>query len=294
VTKHHYIPRCYLKGFCRSDGTFDVYDKRFDSFRKAPQSPGTVYYERHLNTVRFKGQPTDDIERMYSRIETGLGQLFDHIRSGAASDHVLQPDGIYLLKAHIATQFWRLPRFDNYATQFLLRQTIEDVAQICSRCAASPLPSAKIMLLLRTDSGFRHYFRSFWLPLGTSDLARSIPSALEWKILDVEQSSRWANHLCTDLPFICEEPESLLRFDSPFIFPLSASRLLVSRARKASSQTYDPLFSTKVATLTFCQAPRYVAGTDRRFIEQVVNFAASYSAPLDVARLRREVLAYLS
>lgn len=91
---HHYIPQYNLKGFCRADGTFDVYDKRYGKFKKAPQSPATVFFERQRNTIKFRGKRTDTIEKMYSGIEGSLAQLFDSIRNGISSDQLPNSDGV--------------------------------------------------------------------------------------------------------------------------------------------------------------------------------------------------------
>ena len=72
---HHYVPRCYLRGFCRSDRTFDVYDKTYRKFKKALQSPGTVFFERRRNTEALRGQNTDKIETTFAGIEPGIGHL---------------------------------------------------------------------------------------------------------------------------------------------------------------------------------------------------------------------------
>ncbi|WP_416208491.1 DUF4238 domain-containing protein [Fodinibius sp.] len=47
--KHHYIPQFYLKGFCRRDNTFSVYDKEYDHFRNDPQTPASNFFERYQN-----------------------------------------------------------------------------------------------------------------------------------------------------------------------------------------------------------------------------------------------------
>ena len=201
---------------------------------------------------------------------------------------------IFTETSQLNAQFWRLPCFNQYAAEFLSHQSVEAIADICSRIPRAPSVSPEaITKLLAEDPGFRHYFRSFWLPLGTADLRRCIPDSVEWRILDVAQPSGWSNFLCSDSPFVCAEPSTFLRFNSPFAFPLSASRLLVSRRRTAARDAYDPIFSTKIATLSFCQATRYVAGTSREFMAQVLDFSAAYSDDSAVSRLREEVLTHL-
>lgn len=99
----------------------------------------------------------------------------------------------------MAIQFWRLPRLDWFADHYLRSLTLEEVRNMCT-ISIPPLPADEIYQLLQDDDGFRKYARAFLLPLTTFELNRPIPVEMEWKILDVDAGSRWANHLCTDAP----------------------------------------------------------------------------------------------
>ena len=281
-----------MRGFCRADGTFDVYDKQFNVFRKRPQYPSTVFFEKNRNTVAIRRTESDVIERLYSRIESGLGCLFNLIRSGAQSEDVIRPNGVRLLKLHMAIQFWRLPRMDSFSDQFLLSRTPFDLERLCS-IARPAMPGQKVYDLIQSDSGFRHYFRSFWLPLATFDLSDKVPDGMCWRILDVENSVPWSNHLCSDNPFILLEPESLLAFSGPFVFPLSNSRLLVSNPVSNASSSFDPLLSVKLSILLFLQASRYVAATNRAYMEKIIDFSHSYAGLEGRQRLEGEILQFL-
>jgi hypothetical protein len=286
---HHYIPQFYLKGFCRADGKFDVFDKKFQKFKKAPQSPAIVFFEPRRNNIRFCGRTSDIVERQYSQIEAPLSQLFSLIQAGASQDRILEPDGVRLLKTHIAFQFWRLPRLDGFADNYLENLTIEQVTHLCT-VTKPPMPAQKIFDLLKTDAGFRKFARSFLLPITTFSLNGSIPQDMQWSILDVEDGSTWANHLCTDAPFIFDDPQRLMHFSAPFIFPLTNARLLVSRRRTHIPISLDPIISTKISVLSHAQAHRYVVATDRGYLEKIIDFSGLYSEPAGIRKLQREVL----
>lgn len=157
---HHYIPQFYLRGFCRSDGTFEVYDKRYGKFKKTPQSPATVFFEKGKNTIKFRGQSTDHIEKLYSGLESAFGLFSKMIRNDIGSETLLSLEGIRLLKQYIAIQFWHLPRLDGYADQYLRNLSLAEIEHICT-VTKPPLPFQKIFELIQSDSGFRHFFRSF-------------------------------------------------------------------------------------------------------------------------------------
>lgn len=289
---HHYIPQFYLKGFCRNDGGFDVFDKRYGKFRKAPQSPAGVFFEPRRNNIKYQGQTTDIIEANYSALESSLARLFHLIQTGARSDGILVPDGIKILKTHIALQFWRLPRLDAFADDYLKRLELDQVAYICTR-TTPPMPVERIHTLLKSDEGFRKYARAFLLPLTTFDLSGTIPANMEWSILDSEDPSKWANHLCTDAPFIFDDPHGLMHFTAPFIFPLTNSRLLVARCRKNTAISLAPIVSAKISILSFVMANRYVVTTERAYLEKIIEFSNQYIQMNRVPSLQREILSLL-
>lgn len=288
---HHYIPECYLKGFCRSDGTFDIYDKQDRQFKKT-NTPKTVFFEKGKNTIKFRGQDTDHIEKLYSALESDFGPFFNLIRNGIHSDQLFNPDGIRILKQYMAIQFWRLPRFDEYANQYLKALTLPEVERICM-VSNPPMPSQKIFELIQSDAGARHYFRSFILPLCTFDLNRPIPDAMKWVILDME-SPEWSNHLCSDAPFIFfDRPDSLMEFSGPFIFPLSNSRLLVSKPRSNTTASFDPAMSTRISILMYLQARKYVATSNKGYLEKIIELSEAYTGTTGIMRLQSELLGYI-
>lgn len=289
---HHYVPRFYLKGFCRRDGTFDVYDKQYQKFKKLPQSPGTAFFERDRNNVVFRGARSDFIEKAYAGIESSLGDLFNLIRAGATREVLLQPQGIHLLKLHLSIQFWRLPRMDEFSERFLLSRTPAQVEHICA-IVAPAMPRQGVYDLIQSDKGFRHYFRSFWLPLSTFDLSDRTPPGMSWTLLDVEDPARWSNHLCSDSPFVFLNPDGQHAFDGPFVFPLSGSRLLLSRSSSNTATSFDPSLSVRLSILLFFQATRFVAAANRSYIKKLIELSHAYVGTDGRHRLDAEVMEFL-
>ena len=99
--KHHYVPQLYLRGFVAETGRLQVFDKKLDCFKKDKQTPRTVLYEKHRNTILHKGVRTDALEKLYGTIEAPLGEFFDLVRNGISSEELISKDGLYLLKIFI-------------------------------------------------------------------------------------------------------------------------------------------------------------------------------------------------
>lgn len=286
---HHYIPELYLNGFCRSDGTFDIYDKQYGQFKNKTRTPKTVFFEKGKNTIIFCGQSTDHIEKQYSALESDFGRFFNLTRDGMPSDQLLNADGIRILKQYIAIQFWRLPLLDKFADQYLRTRTLAEIERYC-KVSNPPMPSQKVFELIQSDAGARHYFRSFILPLVTFNLNRPIPDAMKWAILDLEKP----NNLCSDAPFIFfDNPENLMEFSGPFIFPLSNSKLLVSKLRSNTATSFDPAMSTRISILIYLQAVRYVATSNKSYLEKIIELSESYAGTTGIMRLQSELLGYI-
>ena len=290
--KHHYIPQLYLKNFCRPDGTFEVYDKKYSEFKKSPQSPATVLFEINKNTIKRNGIKTDVIEKHYSNFESSFCQLFNLIKNGVDTSVLLSANGVSILKKYLAIQFWRLPILDEFAEEYILTRTIAEIEQFC-QVTAPPLPHNEIFELLQKDAGFRYYFRCFMLPLCTFSLNGKLPDNISWVILDVDEPSIWSNILCSDIPLIFKSPEKLLNFSGSFVFPLSNTKLLVSKASSNTNLSLNPIFSTKIAIYFYLQADRYIVAPDKKYLKKVIEFSKSYEDIKEFSKLKNEIFEFI-
>lgn len=288
--KHHYIPEFYSKGFLRADGTFEVYEKERGRFRKQPQSAGSVFFEKERNTVSLNGRRTDELERHFSRIENGIAKVFALIRQGISAEDLNSGDGISILKTHVALQFWRLPANDGLATHFMRNLKEQHLKPFETKLG---IPVEKTGGLPASDAGFRRYFQSFLLPLLTFDLSRKPTPGRRWYVLDVESPREWANLVCSDSPLVFRNLPELFDFSGPFAMALSSSKLLLATAERKDRIELEPVFSTKLAMLSFLQASRYVAGRDREFLGKMLDLCRYYPGPEGEEQLRQETLQYL-
>lgn len=262
-------------------------------FRKYPQTPGTVFFAKKSNTIKYRGQQCDIVEKVYAGIESGVARFFSLIRMDKGSDQLLTSEGIYLMKLHIAIQFWRLPQFDVFAEQYVLNRTPAQLDHIFSVYKPQILLPEKLFERVQSDIGFRKYTRSFILPLATFNLSNKLPENIKWQVFDVEEPKNWANHLCSDLPIVFDSLENIFDYSGCFVFPLSNDKVLISGPDEIKKESFDPLFSTKLAILLFCQARKYVAASNREYLEKIVDFAKSYTSQSQLFQLKEDVFAYV-
>jgi hypothetical protein len=287
---HHYIPQLYLKGFTANNGKLQVFDKTHLKFKKDKQTPKTVLFEKHRNTIDFKGCPTDLVERLYSGIETPLGDFFNHVRKGISQDELISKDGIYLLKIFVATQFWRMPLLDDYSDNYI--RTL-DFNKFGNRITidGTPLGEIKdIIRLLKDDKGFRHYFRCFYLPWLTFDLRVHDHDYHCWKFYEVApEEGSWDNLLTSDNPIIAEDFAGVFSFNSKLFLPLSKNQLVTYSSAVSGKIDLPAIFSTKLAMVMNSQSQKYLVGANREYIKKVIELQDQVYGNTGTAKLRREL-----
>lgn len=291
---HHYLPQCYLNGFTDERGKLHVYDKKYTCFKKDKQTPRTVFFEKHKNTIEFHGESTDKIEKLYGTFETQFGSFFNSIRNGISSEELISKDGIYLIKLFIAIQFWRMPIMDEFSEYYLDNINLKDYGD---RITINKLPLgdvAEISDLLKSDKGFRHYFRCFLLPLLMFDCRVHKKDFKAWKLHNVTPaSSNWKNILTCDNPIIMEDFNKIFSFESKLIFPLSSTQIITYSPNYNKKLNLDALFTSKLSMGFYSQSQQYLAGTERQYMEDIIEIYNSMYGKNGSEQLRRELFSYI-
>ena len=291
---HHYIPKFYLKGFTDLTGKLQVFDKTHNKFKKNKQTPKTIFFEKNRNTIKFKGIQTDKIEKLYANLESGFGQLFDLIRNGISEEEIISEQGIYLLKLFIAIQFWRLPTFDSFAKNYIKNI---DLSKFNERMTVNNIPIGEkenIQNLINNDKGFRHYFRSFILPLLVFDTKVREHDYKCWKLHTVSNKfSNWDNILTCDKPFIVENISEIFGFKSKLIFPLSKTQFISYSPKPINCSDLPPIFSSKLSIAMYAQSQRYLVGANRNYMQQIIDIYYESYDKIDITKLQKEIFAYI-
>ena len=291
---HHYIPQLYLKGFTASNGKLQVFDKSLNNFKKDKQTPKTVFFIKHKNTIKFNGILTDKIEKIYNNLESPFGDLFDLIKKGITNNELIFKEGIYLLKLFIAIQFFRMPLLDDFAENFIKNI---DLSKFGERITIGGIPIGNIeniRKLIETDKGFRHFFRCFVLPILMFDIRVHEHDYKSWKIHTVsDEFSHWDNILIGDKPFIVENIADIFAFNTKLIFPLSKTQIVTYTPNSSKSTDLPAIFSTKLSMLMYAQSQRYLAGANRDYMQQIITLYKEVYGNDGNAELQKELFEYL-
>ncbi|MFB2803203.1 DUF4238 domain-containing protein [Shewanella seohaensis] len=288
---HHYVPQLYLRGFVAESGRIQVFNKQLEKFEKDKQTPRTILFEKHRNTITYQGVRTDALEKLYGTIESPLGKFFDLVRNGLSANELISKEGIYLLKAFVALQFWRMPLLDSMVEHHIKTLDLTRFGSSITLNGVNIGDCTQIKNALENDSGFRHFFRCFMLPLLTFDLRVHDSDYESWKVHNVSSEYKgWNNFLTGDNPLLFEDLTEMFAFKSKFIMPLSNNQLITFSPVQNHTTDLDPLFTTYLAMATYNQCHRYVVGTNKDYIEQIKSFVGLDIEPSD---LRAELFKYI-
>lgn len=287
---HHYIPQLYLRGFASLDGRLQVFDKDLLKFKKDKQTPRTVLFEKHRNTIEFQGRPSDQVEKLYSTIETSFGEFFNHIRKGISHSDLISKHGLYLIKLFIAFQFWRMPTTDRFSETYIDNL---DLKKFGDKIMFGGVPLGEIdevRELLKNNNGFRHYFRSFFLPLLTFDLRVHGSDFDCWCLHTVsDEDNGWGNFLTGDNPIIIENMSEIFSFKSKLFLPLSKNQLLSYSPTGSNKTDFPAIVSTKLTMVMNSQCQRYLVGENREYMEKLLKLQSEVYGENGTRKLREEL-----
>lgn len=287
---HHYIPQLYLRGFTSSDGRLQVFDKDLQKFKKDKQTPKTILFEKNRNTIEFQGESSDQIEKLYSGIESSFGDFFNHIRKGISHDELISNEGLYLIKLFVAFQFWRMPLTDRFSEVYI---NDLDLKKFGNKIMFGGVPLGeikKIRELLKSDSGFRHYFRSFFLPLLTFDLRIHEADFECWCLHTVsDKYDGWGNLLTGDNPIIIEDISNVFSFKSKFFMPLSKNQLISYSPTGSNKTDFSAIISTKLTMVMNSQCQKYLVGENREYMEKMLKLQDDIYGKNGIEKLRKEL-----
>lgn len=291
---HHYIPKLYLKGFTSSSGKLRVYDKKYSNFKKDKQSPKTIFFEEYRNTIIRNGVKTNIIEDCYGILENQFGKYFNLVRENTTDEDLCSPAGLKIIKQYLAIQFWRLPIIDGFADEFVKKMDLNRYGNKITFDGVNIGEVSRISDLINEDSDFRFYFRCFVLPILLFDMSESKKEDKFWRIVEVDPGeNEWDNILCSDYPIITENIFDFFKFEGPFVFPLSKTKLMIFSKIKNLVLDLDATFSTRLAMLTYAQTNRYIAGSNIDYISNIIDLYNSYYGPDKTAELKGELFSQI-
>ena len=265
--KHHYIPKFYLRGFTDSDNAFYVYDKKLDKLWKS--NPENSFFEKFRNSAFDRHLDTQEMaisdypEHLISDYDNQAAQAIADIRNSNPNDFVLTDERLYKVRLFIASLFWRSPANDHIREEFIRTNSFQDMGFRFQDKDGNRDISAENVIF--ASDIFKKLYP--WVLPRVSFQKNNVKlNASEWKLLYKKETF----HIITDNPVIHPPFKNFSFLHEDIIFPVSATRLLVS-TKKYIPHIPPPVFSLRVDLLLFLRAYRLVASSDKKYLEWLIN-----------------------
>lgn len=112
-SRHHFIPKYYISGFCKDDGKFFVYDKDKDQILSRELVAKSVFFEDGRNNILVGDLEISILEDFaYGDTDNKLARIFNKILNPENSINDLNEEILPHLLIFVADLFWRNPQSD--------------------------------------------------------------------------------------------------------------------------------------------------------------------------------------
>lgn len=276
-TKHHYLPRHYLRGFTNETGLFFVYDKCRDKILDKPTTPDAFFFENNLNTVTFpSGESSDFLEDLYTENENRAWDSLDKIRESSPKDSIepLERMNLFLF---LLTLHWRLPSNFQYVEELSKKFFLGDEKLSCFNLKSrneSEAPKGVIDKIKYLES-FKKTSR-LMLPFTPFYEKEWFDKLKDWRFLYTEDNENW--YLVGDNPFVTKgvKDHDPIHCLDEFVFPVSGSVLLVA-GKRPICKGVSSYFKNQLNIAIIKRSKRFIACPRKEYLEAIVSYYRLYA-----------------
>ena len=289
-SRHHYIPKFYLKGFCNYNDRLSVYDKKRNILKKGYYSRKSHFFEFDRNLLKSAdGEKTDFLERLYERYDNQLSDLFEIFRENREDKDILNAHNIQELKLFIAMIFWRVPATDHLIDNYFSGKTLKDIGFVLkNKLTNETVQNDEIENRIINDPNSREAFRFLILPLNTFQILLQNSDLNNWNYYFAETE---APHLCCDIPIIFKDPNNFFNFQDDLVLPLTSTKILIY-TKKVKPKVLSPEFRVNVDLYLFHQAHRFVCGPNREYLNAISEMYYRGENKVNESVLKDEIFNY--
>ena len=126
-TRHHYIPRYLIDGFCNSEGLVFIYDKEEDKIKKNPRPPKSIFFENDRNNIVLPDNTESSIleETLYRDIDNVGSEIVKYFQNTELDKIAITDDNYAQFLYFLVTLFWRIPKTDDAVRELVKEAKIE-------------------------------------------------------------------------------------------------------------------------------------------------------------------------
>ena len=278
MSKHHYLPQFYLRGFTNEEGLFLIYLIKEQRFKQNGKffAPASHFFLPDDNTIIIDGVRDDFLEENYSRTEGYVAKAIDKIKA-VDQNFGLDAAEIVLLQYFAAELFWRLPAHRSIIESVNNIESLNKlVVAIIDKKTLRPVSSAAFDAMVKANPAYLKYLRTI-LPANT--------------YLDLIDCT-WPGHIitfpkefpaiCSDQPIILRYPEKLDVFRDDLILSLAHNKVMFRI--KGMKRNFPVTIKFEIDMLVLMQAKEYVCCVDQAYVQALRSEFDKYYGTVDVLR----------
>jgi len=265
MSKHHYLPQFYLKGFTNEDGQFMIYLVKEGIFKKKGKffSPASHFFLPDDNTVIINGEKDDFLEENYSRMEGYVAKVIDKIKA-VDENFGLDNQDVVMLQYFAAEFFWRLPAHRDVLKSVNNIESLNKLGiAMIDKKTLRPVNSAAFDTMVKDNPAYLKYLRTM------------LPATTYWDLIDCT----WPGHIltfpkefpaiCSDQPVILRHPEKLDVFRDDLILPLAHHKVMFRI--KGMKRNFSAAIKFQIDMLVLMQAKEYVCCVDQAYVHLLAS-----------------------
>lgn len=282
-SKHHYLPKFYLKGFTNENGQFAVYDCKNKRVKNHMFNPSSHFFEKDRNTIEINGTETDFLEEAYAKFDNRHAKLFKLIQDTEKTP-LLNNNQKTFLQEFISHIFWRIPANDKlYKKEYIANSNFYKTFKIRDKKTKQEVNNTFTEELKQSEP-FIKAVRAF---AGNISLL-SYTNTNDYNNWQISYNQNGFK-LCSDSPIIFKKENPKNIFESDFIFPLTKKHLLVRTFNSLEIKFLTPKICLMIDLIIFKQAELYSCCLRRDYLESIHSIADKHG----IDALKRKVFDYL-
>jgi hypothetical protein len=260
MSKHHYLPQFYLRGFTNENRFFLIYQVKEQRFKQQGKSftPASHFFLLDDNTITTEGVPDHYMEEFYSGMESRYAPIVEKIKAVDQGFGLVQQE-VVLLNYFAGELFWRVPSQRPVIDATTnIHQLNELGVAVIDKKTMQPIDPDKFSDAVRADPSYFQRLRNI------------LPATTYWNLIDctwpatVKTFPGTFPAICGDNPVILRHPEKADPFLDDLIFPLAPNKVLF-RIRNMK-EIFAPNIKFYIDMLQLTQAREYVCCVDTDYL----------------------------
>ncbi|WP_345100272.1 DUF4238 domain-containing protein [Mucilaginibacter panaciglaebae] len=283
--RHHYLPRFLLKGFAMDDDRLHVYDKTTGMFWKEPASPKQIFWREDQNTFQIGDVKTDFLEGIYSRIDDETAPFHALLVKKPGPISLTLEEVVQLLR-FVTISYYRVPLNDQFIKDYVSSHSPQKLGfKIINKDSPDEAVPADIYEKIMGEPAFVESYRiskallellAYAENLVVDDWSVAAPTALN------------GIGLIGDNPVILKQGFAGYIVLHELIMPISKHHIIYHVKGKKPVQL-SPEHKLKVDLCQILQAQQYVCGSNREYMQTLINYLAIPENNLTIERVTNDL-----